>query len=781
VESGTIPARLEIAMPGTTAAQGNVPAEMTTFVGRRHLMQEVKAALGSARLVTLVGPGGVGKTRLALRCAADLNRGIADGVWVVELAGLLEPELVTKSVMTALGLRDESSQWPVSRLIDFVSSRRMLVVLDNCEHLLDACAILADAVLREAPELRILATSRQPLGVAGETVIHVAPLSLPDVHGSMALAQSEAVALLVGRAREAGAAFELTPENAVRVVELVRRLDGIPLAIELAAVRLRTLGLDQIVDRLNDRFHLLVGGNRTAAPRHQTLEATIAWSHDLLGEPERAVLRRISVFAGSFSLEASEAVGAAREPTVARVLDVLAGLVERSFVTREGTVGNARYRLHETMREFALLRLREADEEAAARQAHLAFHAGLCRLSEFDAGSRGAATTLSLLDQLDLEADNIRAALRQCLADPDGAELGLRMAVGLGPYWKNRAVTEGARWVDALLDRPGGDDVIRCQALYVKLSLAVVQGDHAGGLETAATATALARRVGAEEVLVRILAYQAALEVLGGRVGEAHATSAEAAALAAHLGDDLSFIAAAQSEAFIAGLDGDVGLMRDIGLAAAARCRESNEVFMLSVHLTSAGMGSLALGDHRGAEASLMEALEASLVIDDRPGLVIRMEMLASSAAMAGRAARAAELLGASEMLRLRIGGQRSPFTAAQVQGAQDRATAALGDEGYRKAFERGAHLDRDGAVALALGRDMVVPRARPATETNANPLGKREREVADLIAEGLSNKEIASRLFLSERTVETHVYNILNKLGFSSRVNIAAWVSSSD
>jgi DNA-binding CsgD family transcriptional regulator len=191
-------------------------------------------------------------------------------------------------------------------------------------------------------------------------------------------------------------------------------------------------------------------------------------------------------------------------------------------------------------------------------------------------------------------------------------------------------------------------------------------------------------------------------------------------------------------------------------------------------------MGSLALGDHRGAEASLMEALEASLVIDDRPGLVIRMEMLASSAAMAGRAARAAELLGASEMLRLRIGGQRSPFTAAQVQGAQDRATAALGEERYRKAFERGAHLDRDGAVALALGRD-VVPRARPATETSANPLGKREREVAGLIAEGLSNKEIASRLFLSERTVETHVYNILNKLGFSSRVNIAAWVSSSE
>src|SRR3954471_14550209 len=239
------------------AAHGNVPAEMSSFVGRRHLLQEVKSSLASARLVTLVGPGGVGKTRLAVRSATDLNRGIRDGAWLVELAGLHEAELVTKAVMTALGLRDESSQWPVSRLIDHVASKRLLLVLDNCEHLLDASAVLADAVLREAPDVRILATSRQPLGVAGETVIQVGPLSMPEGTGQPAAAQSEAIALLLGRAHEAGAAFELTAENAAAVAELVRRLDGIPLAIELAAVRLRTLGLDQVVERLNDRFHLL--------------------------------------------------------------------------------------------------------------------------------------------------------------------------------------------------------------------------------------------------------------------------------------------------------------------------------------------------------------------------------------------------------------------------------------------------------------------------------------------------------------------------------------------
>ncbi len=765
-------------MTGTAAARGNIPTEMTTFVGRRRLLQEVKSALGGSRLVTLVGPGGVGKTRLAVRSATDLNRGIRDGVWLVELAGLVEPELVTKAVMTALGLRDESSQWPVSRLIEFLATRRILLVLDNCEHLLDACAVLADTLLREAPTLRILATSRQPLGAAGETVIQVGPLSVPDEHSETALAESEAIALLVGRAREAGAAFELTPQNSPAVAELVRRLDGIPLAIELASVRLRTLGVDQILERLNDRFQLLVGGSRTAPLRHQTLEATIAWSHDLLGEAERAVLRRLAVFAGSFSLEAAESVGAAGDTSSGGVLDILTNLVERSFVIREGTIERARYRLHETMRDFALLRLIEADDEAAVRDAHRAFFASLCQASEFDADGGGGMARLATLDRLDLEADNVRGALRYCLADPTCVEAGLQMAVGLGQYWRNRAVTEGTRWIDALLDRPGGRDVLRCQAIYVKVSLAVAQGDHAAGLEAAATGASLARRIGADDVLVRILAYQAALQVIGGQLSAARESSAEATALAADLGDDMSFIAAAQSEAFIAGLDGDFRQMRDVGLAAAARSRQSGELFMLSVHLTSAGMGSLMLGDHASAEAALIEALEATLVIDDRPGLVIRVEMLASSAAMAGRPSRAAALLGASEMLRLRIGAQRSPFTSAHVAKAEELARAALGEDRYRKAYEGGFHIDRDGALALALGKDRIGDTRSP-TAAKSDQLGKREREVAELIAEGLSNKEIASRLFISERTVETHVYNILNKLGFSSRVSIASWVSS--
>jgi predicted ATPase/DNA-binding CsgD family transcriptional regulator len=766
-----------------TATEGNLPAELTSFIGRRRQLQDVKSALSGARLVTLVGPGGVGKTRLALRVATDLQRAVPDGVWLVELAGLGDAELVAKTVMTSVGLRDESSRWPMSRLIDHVAGKRLLLVLDNCEHLLDACAVLADTLLREARALRILATSRQPLGIAGERVVQVSPLSVPGADGPAVperIAQSEAVALLVERAGEAGRVLELTQDNQAAVVELTRRLDGIPLAIELAAVRLRSLGLEQVVERLNDRFRLLVGGSRTAPPRHQTLEATIAWSHDLLGHDEQAVLRRLSVFSGTFSLDAAEQVCRGGTVTSASVIDALTALVDRSFVSWEGTSGRARYRLHETMREFARLRLLEADEENLASHAHLSFFADMCRGTEFDSGQADDESKLESLHVLDLEADNIRAALRYCLADPDGADVGLAMAAGLGRYWSNRALSEGVHWIDALLRRRGSDEAMRGRALFVRSYLAVTQGDQAAALDTVAEASAIARRVDADDLLVRILAIQAALQVMAGDVSAARASSAEAKALADSLGDDMPLVAAAQSEALIAFVDGDFARMRDIGLGAAARCRRQHELYMLSTHLTSAGVGSLMLGEHAAAEEALIEALRATLVIDDGPGLVLRVQALACQAAMAGERQRSARLLGASEMLRRDDGFLINPLISSLVERAQELAKAELGDERYKTAFDDGARLDREAAVALALGKKVEHDRRR-ATGKAADPLGKRERQVAELIAEGLSNKEIASRLFLSERTVETHVYNIFNKLGFNSRVQIASWVSTTE
>jgi predicted ATPase/DNA-binding CsgD family transcriptional regulator len=768
-------------MGAAAVAKGNLPAELTSFIGRRGQLQEVKTSLSSARLVTLVGPGGVGKTRLALRAAADLQRAVAHGAWLVELAGLRDAELVPKAVMTSVGLRDESGRWPMSRLVEHLAGRRVLLVLDNCEHLLDACAVLTDALLREARELRVLATSRQPLGISGERVVPVGPLSLPridDVASPELLARSEAVALLVERAGEASGSFELTDGNLVAVVELVRRLDGIPLAIELAAVRLRTLGLEQVLDRLNDRFRLLVGGSRTAPPRQQTLEAAITWSYDLLGRTEQTVLRRLAVFAGSFGLDAAQHVCADAATGDIAVVDSLTALVERSFVQREGTTVRARYRLHETMREFGIAALRKSGEEAATCDRHLKFYAGLCRETEPGVGRTDDEAMLTWLHVLDLEADNMRAALQHCMEDESAADTGLAMAAGLGWYWSNRALSEGVHWVDALLERHGHDEATRGRALFVRGYLAVMQGDQAAGLAPIAEAARIIRRTHEDALLVRILAIQATLQVMAGDVAAARASAVEASALAEVLGDDISFIAAAQAEGMVAYAEGDFVRLRDVGLGAADRCRRRRELYMLGNHLNHAGIASLMLGDHAAAKAALIEALQTTRLIDDRPGLVLRVQALACQAAAAHEMHRSAQLLGAAETLRHDAGALPNPLMAQPLEQARALAIGELGDARFQSAFDMAARLDRGAALALALGESTAVEPGRHLGKS-VDPLGKRERQVAELLAQGLSNKEIAGRLFISERTVETHVYNVLNKLGFNSRVQIAGWVSA--
>jgi predicted ATPase len=356
------------------AVAGKLPAESTSFVGRRRLLAEVKAAFANTRLLTLVGPGGVGKTRLALRAGIDLRRTVRDGVWFIDLAGLDDPHLVAKAVITGLGVADRSGQWPTSLLVAHLASREALLILDNCEHLLDAVAVLADVVLKEAAGVRLLATSRQALGISGERVLQVPPLTL---RGEVGSAHSEAVELFMARAADAGVELEDTEATRELVLDLCRRLDGMPLALELAAVRLRTIGLEELIARLGDRFALLTGGSRAAMPRQQTLMAAIDWSHGLLSGPEAALLRRLSVFHSDFGLDAAEAV--ARETGVesASVLEVLSSLIEKSFVSRLGTAAWARYRLHETMREYALIKLRAADEEAAAIKAFVRYYAGV--------------------------------------------------------------------------------------------------------------------------------------------------------------------------------------------------------------------------------------------------------------------------------------------------------------------------------------------------------------------------------------------------------------------
>ena len=430
---------------------GNLPAEATSFIGRRRELAELRTKLAAARLVTLVGPGGVGKTRLAIRGATELARAFPSGAWLVELADVRDPGLVQNAILAALDLRDQAATGPRAVLLSYLKDKELLLLVDNCEHLLDAAAALVADIVRVAPGVRVIATSREPLAVPGEHLLPVPPLELPRAAPGEPLELlrlNESVELFVERASAASGGFALTDANRAAVIEVCRRLDGLPLAIELAAVRTRVLAVEQIRDRLADRFGLLAGAGRATLPRHQTLRMAIEWSHDLLTPDERTLLRRLSVFAGRFTLEDVEAVCAADDVPPREVLDLVASLVDKSLVTVEAARSVACYRLHETMREFARLQLREADEEDAVEERCVSYFVSRCRSGwedpRYDLGA--------WLDWLDLEIDTIRCDPRGAASTVGDGALGLGLASSLRGFWATRATTEGVRWLDQLLD-----------------------------------------------------------------------------------------------------------------------------------------------------------------------------------------------------------------------------------------------------------------------------------------------------------------------------------------
>src|SRR5437879_6102479 len=428
---------------------GNLPAEATSFIGRRDELAELRGKLSSARLVNLVGPGGVGKTRLAVRIGTVLERGFRDGAWLVELAEVRDAGLVSNAVMLALDLRDQASNEPLPLLLAYLHDKELLLVVDNCEHLLMAASQLIGEVMRAAPGVRVIATSREPLPLDGEHVVPVPPLGLPSSEEAEPLGQlrqNEAVMLFTERAAAASGRFDLTESNRTAVVEVSRRLDGLPLAIELAAVRTRVLTVEQIRDRLNDRFGLLTGGGRAALPRHQTLRTTIEWSHGLLNAAGRSMLKRLCVFAGRFTLDDVESVCTSEELPAAQSLAVLSSLVDKSLVGKEDVSAVACYRLHETMREFARLQLRQGAEEERLEDRATEYYRSRCRQSVEESRYRLA----EWLQWMDLEIDNIRAVLGRCVSRHDALN-GLDLATSAGWYWITRATTDGVRWLADLL------------------------------------------------------------------------------------------------------------------------------------------------------------------------------------------------------------------------------------------------------------------------------------------------------------------------------------------
>jgi len=515
-------------MAGPTRRPGNLPAEATSFVGRRRELTELRKKLAAARMVSLVGPGGVGKTRLAIRAATDLGRGFSGGAWLVELAEVRDPALVGNAVMAALGLRDQAATEPLVLVLSYVRQRELLLVVDSCEHLLEAAAQVVSEMMRVAPGVRVIATSRAPLSVSGEQVVPVPPLELPSgaAEPLNQLLQNEAVMLFVERAAAASGDFELTAANRAAVVDLCRRLDGLPLAIELAAVRMRVLSVEQILDRLSDRFGLLTGGGRAALPRHQTLRTTIDWSHDLLEPDERTLLRRLCVFAGRFTLEDVESVCTSEGVHATQALDLLSSLVDRSLVMRSNAGSLACYRLHETMREYARLKLEEAGEEEVVAGRCTEYYMSRCLRSAAESRYR----LLEWLTWMDLEIDNVRSVLRRCL-DQEDFERGIKLASSVGWYWITRATTEGARWLDELLASGRGN----AWAWFMRGFLAVLRGDPTAARPVLGRAMETARETGQRTALAQSLSMASIAEAMAGDHASAERLLDEAQVVTARL------------------------------------------------------------------------------------------------------------------------------------------------------------------------------------------------------------------------------------------------------
>jgi len=694
----------------------------------------------------------------------------------VELAEVRDPALIGNAGLAALDLRDQAAPEPRALLLSYLQDKELLLVVDNCEHLLGAAALLVTDILKAAPGVRVIATSREPLSVPGEHVLPIPPLELPRAQADESLdqlRQNESVELFVERASAASGRFELTAANRAAVVDLCRRLDGLPLAIELAAVRTRVLSVEQIVDRLTDRFGLLTGGSRAALPRHQTLRTTIEWSHDLLASGERALLRRLCVFAGRFTLEDVESVCASDDVPAAHVLDVLSSLVDKSLVMREDAPSTACYRLHETMREFAGLRLQEAGEEEVVELRYVDHYVSRCRQSAEWARYR----LVEWLDWMDLEIDNIRSVLRRCLVRADISR-GMDLAAALPHFWATRATTEGVRWLAELLATGGGDPEPRARAQYLRGFLAVLLVDPAAARPALERAAAADRQAGRLRPLATTLSMASIAANMAGDRASAGRLLGEAQAVSTGLDDVPAALAVLEARALGGLFEGDLDAVTSASSEGVRLSREVGDLYTLKVWLMNLGTAALIAGRLDEPKPLFAEALRIAHRVDDRVQQAYLLDALGCHAARFGQALLAAQLLGAAEPVRTGAGARVMPFLAPLMEQAKASAIAALGASRFEAEFKAGSRLSRDAAVRLALGEPGHAAVAAP-DGAGAGLLAKREAEVARLVAEGLSNKEIGARLFISEHTVDSHVRSILNKLGVNSRAQVAAWMAS--
>lgn len=758
---------------------GNLPAEVTSFVGRRRELAAAKRLLSTTRLLTLAGPGGVGKTRLARRVAAEAQRAFPDGVWLVELASVQQGDLVAQTVSGVLGLRDESPD-PAARLASYLRDKQLMLLLDNCEHVLDATADLITVLLAAAPELRVLATSRQVVGVAGEQLLPVQPLSVPRPGEPSSVAKSDAVALFAERATAALPEFAVSPQNRDLVSALCRRLDGIPLAIELAAVRLRAMSLDEIVHRVDNAMRFLVVGDRTAPERQQSLQAAVGWSYDLCSPAERELWQRLSVFSGGFTLAAVQAV-CAEGIDDDDVVDVLTSLVDKSVVFRPDPAGRDadRYAMLEELRQYGAAKLAESDDERPARQRHRDHYR---RLACDGMAKYTSPSDAHWFQTVAHELPNLRSALEFSLTQPAEAQAALEIGAGLRPYWTHTGyLREGFRWLQRALARDPAPTQARARALSAAAILAALLGDHSAAERISDEGVRLADEKQDLTAAAHLAVAAALLAYERGDLPGAHELAQVAVERGEATGDSAS-----TTEALFLAASVSFELEDPQSTEAAARFLAAAE--RTGGHLLTAcarwisGLADLRAGKQKSADRNLRAAI-AHFARFDRPNLIaMGLEALASVAVADEDHDRAARLMGAAQNI-----WQTNPMPMARqvsqrtTEEAVAQARNVLGAEAFSTAFAHGGALKFDEVVRYAIGssemREEQPHVATSAAHSEPTALTRRERQIAELVADGLSNKEIALRLVISPRTAESHVEHILNKLGFNSRAQIAAWV----
>ena len=692
-----------------------MPLELTDIVGRRNELQALTAAIASDRLVSLVGMPGIGKTRLALELASRRDPGQDPEVWWVDLASLADPELVAQAIATSLGIRTLVRQPPVETISEVIGERQGLLLLDNCEHLVDTVAALVTGLLARAPRLRVLVTSSEPLGVTGEVVIGLQPLSLPEletgplgVHELRRLLQSsESGQLFITRAIEALPTFHLTSANTPAIVKICRALDGIPLAIELAAARLKVLSVEQIAERIEDRFHLLTGGSRTALPRHQTLRATLDWAHSLLEDNERAFFRRLSVFAGGFNFEAVEFVcpGGPIEPD--DVLELLSSLIDRSLVTViRPDRGPVRYAMLETVNQYARERLVDSDEAKIVRQRFVEYFTQLAER----AGPqllRGGTDQADWFDRLQLEQDNLRAALAWAVGSADYPAIA-RIGGAIWPFWWTRgSVPEGRQWLaPAMVSRQRLGDEDRSRLLFAEGRLALLQGDFEAGLAALEEHLALVEPTGDAGALAEALTSLGIAQHRLGSFDNAQAYWERALAHYEGVGDRWGVARALNNL-------GDLETFLEQYESARKHLAQSRSIFRQlesalgeSIALINLGRAALLQGDADEAQLSFEDSLRLKQALSDREGIAWNLEGLAAVAAAQGNGSRAARLFGAAASLRDEIGVPVAPQDKGFYQANLEAAKNLLAPEAWQAAWEQGGQLTAEQALALSLGKD---------------------------------------------------------------------------